>query len=211
MHAGVTLIHLRSAKIVLSTVGVTVSFYMEPLNDSGKAGSPNMQWQYRACQWKAQLGDWQCWKVTLKRYTREITEPTQFVSHSQHGAQISNLGSLGFSHNQNNHGSAGVYVTRIVLHLLWFAVWILSTCKTPHDTHTKIVMQFCFVFVFACVVGKNLKIPNLSPIRLTTPLHGAVYTGSIQSLGSSLYICGLIGRACIALTQHSLQFQHLGV
>ena len=46
--------------------------------------------------------------------------------------------------------------------------------------HAKIV----HVFVFACVVGKNLKTPTLSPLA-----EDAIIQGSIRGLGSPLYIC----------------------
>ena len=44
--------------------------------------------------------------------------------------------------------------------------------------------QIMDAFVLACVVGKNLKTPNLSPLA-----DDAITRGSIQSLGSPLYIC----------------------
>ena len=44
----------------------------------------------------------------------------------------------------------------------------------------------CFAFVFTCVVGKNLKTPNLSPLA-----EEAIIQGCIQGQGSPLYICGL--------------------
>ena len=43
-----------------------------------------------------------------------------------------------------------------------------------------------FAFVFACLVGKNLKTPNLNPLA-----EEAIIQGCIQGLGSPLYICGL--------------------
>ena len=42
--------------------------------------------------------------------------------------------------------------------------------------------RICFAFAFACVVGKNLKTPNWSPMA-----EDAITRGSI---GVPLYICG---------------------
>ena len=52
---------------------------------------------------------------------------------------------------------------------------------TVHEDHERI----CFAFVFACVVGKNLKTPNLSPMA-----DDAATWGGIGGLGSPVYICG---------------------
>ena len=44
--------------------------------------------------------------------------------------------------------------------------------------------HICFAFVSACVVGKNPKTHNLSPMA-----DEAISQGGIQGLGSLLYIC----------------------
>ena len=45
--------------------------------------------------------------------------------------------------------------------------------------------RICLAFAFACVVGKNPKTPNLSPMA-----DDAIIQGGIGSLVSPLYICG---------------------
>ena len=45
--------------------------------------------------------------------------------------------------------------------------------------------RVCFAFVFACVVGKTPKTPNLSPMA-----DNAITRGGIRGLGSPLDICG---------------------
>ena len=70
----------------------------------------------------------------------------------------SNWGSSGFSHNQNTK----VCQVHMSLHLL----------RTEHEDKTcvKCLMvhkdggSIGFVFVFACMVGKKLKTPKLSPM-----------------------------------------------
>ena len=44
--------------------------------------------------------------------------------------------------------------------------------------------RICVMFVFACVVGKNPKTPNLSPMADDTITRGGIRGG-----GSPLYIC----------------------
>ena len=89
-------------------------------------------------------------------------------------ARKSNWGSLVF-HNQNNRGSSGTYVTCIYCGL---SVKI-NMCKTPHS------LKIVDAFVFACVVSKNLKTPNLSLMADDT-----ITRGSMRGLGSPLNICG---------------------
>ena len=55
----------------------------------------------------------------------------------------------------------------------------INTRKTPHGA------KIGDAFVFACVVGKIPKTPNLNPMA-----DKAITRGGIQGLGSSLYICG---------------------
>ena len=45
--------------------------------------------------------------------------------------------------------------------------------------------RICFVFAFACVVGKNPKTAKLSPMA-----DDAITRGGVGSLVSPLYICG---------------------
>ena len=46
--------------------------------------------------------------------------------------------------------------------------------------------RICFVWVFACVVGKNLKTPNLSPMA-----YDAITLDGTGGLGSLVYIYGV--------------------
>ena len=71
------------------------------------------------------------------------------------------LGFSGFSHNQNNCGSSGAYVT-----VVWAWRQTCVKCHMARKDHGCI----CFVFIFACMVGKNPKNSNLSP-WLMTSLH----------------------------------------
>ena len=80
----------------------------------------------------------------------------------------SNWGSLGFSHNQNNHGSSAAYVTCIYCSL---SVRI-NTCKRTHDTQRSWTYLYCVCF--ACVGGKNPKTPNLSPMADDTISQGDI-------------------------------------
>ena len=91
-----------------------------------------------------------------------------------------------------NHGYSGLYVTCIYCDL---SVKI-HTCKrcTVREDRGRI----CFAFVFACVVGKNPKTPNLSPMA-----DNAITRGGIQCLGSPLYI---YGNATAYLTCNSQTF-----
>ena len=61
--------------------------------------------------------------------------------------------------------------------------------------------RICFAFAFACVVDKIPKNPNLSPMA-----DDAITWGSIQGLGSPVYICGYepILHACFYLNGGSL-------
>ena len=87
----------------------------------------------------------------------------------------SNWGSLGFSHNQNNRGLSGVYVTCIYCGL---------SVKMLHGAQRLWTHLYCVCF---CVhVGKNQKTPNLSPMA-----DDAITRGDIGGLGSPVYICGL--------------------
>ena len=61
---------------------------------------------------------------------------------------------LGISCNQNNYGSSGAYVTCIYCSLSSLKI---NTARKDHG-------RIWFAFVFACVVGKNPKTPNLSPM-----------------------------------------------
>ena len=60
--------------------------------------------------------------------------------------------------------------------------WRQSHVKSPaaHEDHECI----CFAFAYACVVGKNLKTPKLSPMT-----DDAITRGGIWSLVSLVYIC----------------------
>ena len=91
----------------------------------------------------------------------------------------SNWGSLGFSRNQNNRGSWGGYVTCIYCSL--------SVKINPQNIarHAKIVNIFVLCLILCvCVVGKNPKTPNLSPMT-----DDVITRGGIRGLGSPLYIC----------------------
>ena len=59
------------------------------------------------------------------------------------------------------------------MHVLW------SDCEDKHTLkaarHAKVVSAFCFAF--ACVVGKNLKTPKLSPM-----VDDAITRGGIGNL-----------------------------
>ena len=52
---------------------------------------------------------------------------------------------------------------------------------TAHENHGRILLAF----VSACVVSKNPKTLNLSPMA-----DDAITWGGIRGLGSPLYICG---------------------
>ena len=102
------------------------------------------------------------------RYTREIPQPAPFLS--WHGAQ---WGSLGFSCNQNNRGLSGAYVACIYCGL---SVKV-NTRKMPHGMQKLWTYLLCLFF--ACVVSKNPKTPNSSPMT-----DDDIALGGIQGLGS---------------------------
>ena len=83
-----------------------------------------------------------------------------------------------FPYNQHNRGLSGAYVTCII------SVKI-NMSQMLHDAQSQCT-HFCFVFVFACVVSKNPKTQNLSPMA-----DDAITRGSIRGLGPPLYICVL--------------------
>ena len=77
------------------------------------------------------------------RYTREIPEP---ADESQiYNSMVLKL----FSHNQNNCGSRG----------LSLKINLVKRCMAHEDRG-----RICFACVFACVIDKNPKTPNLSPM-----------------------------------------------
>ena len=56
----------------------------------------------------------------------------------------------------------------------------------------------CFAFVFACVVGKDLKTPKLSPMA-----GNSITQGVIGGLGFLVYICGTPSPSMPAILQKS--------
>ena len=102
--------------------------------------------------------------------TTDIQGRSQNLGHFYPGMGLK-LGVFGFSHNQNSHGSFGAYVTCIYCGL---SVKI-NLRKIPHGARRS--WAYFFAFVFACVVGKNPKIPNLSPMA-----DNATTQGSMQGL-----------------------------
>ena len=65
------------------------------------------------------------------------------------------------------------------------------TCKKP--SRRKDCERICFVFVFACVVGKNQS-PQIEPHAMA---GDAITCGGIGGLGSLVYICGLVTMSMI--------------
>ena len=90
----------------------------------------------------------------------------------------SNWGSLAFSRYQNTRGLSGVYATCIYCDL---SVKI-NRHKTPHGAWRAWAHLFCICF--QCVIGKNPKTPNLSPMA-----NNAITRGG-RGLGSPVYIYG---------------------
>ena len=106
----------------------------------------------------------------------------------------SNWGSLGFS--CNNPGSSGVYATCIFCGLSMK----INMHKLSHGVQRS--CRIFFAFVFVCVVGKNLKTTNLS-----FTADDIITQGSIQGLGSPLYIYG--AKRIVARVLHkSLDIKH---
>ena len=82
------------------------------------------------------------------------------------------LGVFGFSRNQNNRSSSGVYVTCIFCgHSEREDKHVLKCHKVCENWG-----HICFAFVFACVVSKNPNTPNLSPIADDTITRTGQYT-----------------------------------
>ena len=99
------------------------------------------------------------------RYTREIPEPAPFLL--RHGAQI--RGIQIFPTIKITAVRQGAYVLR-------------TECEDKRvkcRTACKVCGRILFAFVFACVVGKKQKTPNLSPMA-----DKAITQGGIQDLGS---------------------------
>ena len=80
--------------------------------------------------------------------------------------------------------------------------------QSKHEGKTQVkcrtVCKDCggiyFAFVFACVVGKNLKTPDLSPMA-----DDAITLGGIYGLGSSLSVDSTqVNEADVALTKLGL-------
>ena len=111
------------------------------------------------------------------RYTREIPEPAPFLS--QHGAQIGGL---------RVFSVIKITMIRQVcichLHLLWSEREDKThiKCRTAREDGGRI----SFAFLFACVVSRNPKTPNFSPMADDTITLGG---RPIQGLGFPLYIC----------------------
>ena len=113
--------------------------------------------------------------------TTHIQGRPQTLRHLYPGMGLK-LVSLGFSRNQKYRSSSGLYVICIYCSLSVRT----NTCKTPHGAQERSDHgRICFGFVFACVVGKNPKTANLSPMA-----DDAITRGSVQVLGSPLHICG---------------------
>ena len=97
-------------------------------------------------------------KVPKWVWTTDIQERSQNLLHFYSGMSIK-FKSSGFSPNQNSCGLSGAYVTCIYCGLN-VKVNICENRRRVHDDDGRI----CFVFVVVCVVGKNPKTPNLSPM-----------------------------------------------
>ena len=71
--------------------------------------------------------------------------------------------------------------------------WRQSHVKSrrAREDHELFCFGFSFLFSFACVVGKILKTPKLSPMA-----DDAITRGGIGSLISLVYICGLGAESC---------------
>ena len=97
------------------------------------------------------------------------------------------------SWNQHNCGSSGVYVTCIYCSL---SVKInMRKNRTVTQDHGRI----CFTFAFVCVICRNLKTPNLCPMA-----DNAITRGSIQGLGSLVYVCGTGTHAQLQQFMHKI-------
>ena len=104
-------------------------------------------------------------------------------SWSLHWAQF--WGSSGFSHNQNNRGSSSACVTCMYCGMSDVSMKThVKRCASHEDRE-----HICFAFAFACVVGKNLKTPKLSPMADNAITQGGII-GNLVSL-VYMYICGL--------------------
>ena len=96
------------------------------------------------------------WIYTLSwEHTTDIYQRSQNLCHIYTSMGLNRL--RVFSH-QNNHGSSGVYVTGSN------AVWAWRWTRIKHSMACKDRGRICFALIFACSVGKNLKIPKLSPV-----------------------------------------------
>ena len=87
------------------------------------------------------------------------------------------LGYSGFSHDQNNHDSSGVYVNCILLRESKTGV---KRCMAHKDRG-----RILFMFVPTCVVSKNRNTRNWSSMGDNT----ITAWGGIGVLGSPFYIC----------------------
>ena len=112
------------------------------------------------------------------RYTQEIPEPAPFLS--LHGAKIGGLQVFPVIKKKTKR-----WFVRCICHLHL----LRSEREDKHALKVRMACEncggFCFVFVFACVVVKNPRTPNLSPMA-----DNAITRGSIRGLGSPLYVCG---------------------
>ena len=114
-----------------------------------------------------------------RRYTREIPEPA--LPWFQHGAQIGGL--WGFF---PAFKITAVCQVRNAYHLHLLRSEREDKTRVKHRTARKDRGCIGFAFAFACVVGKNPKTPNLSPMA-----DDAITQGGIGGLGSPVYIYGL--------------------